>query len=130
VPGDDQEVGEAVRGGRGSRACGSATIPPRPEAQDSPCGEGEDRRGKARSSAVRDPADRADASACAVPAREQGDSTADAAREEAPGQEAPQSEAEAPLAAVLRAVDPQPAVAERHLLLPPRRQERLPDRLH
>ena len=122
----DSEVSHAGRGGPGGDGAAAAE----PEAAGGARGQAAGRRAEAASSRLGDPEDQPVPPARPVPPREPGDGAPHLTRATATPEASPQNPAESPPAALLRARHAQPDVADRHLHLPPGRQERLPDRLH
>ncbi len=115
------------RGGSGPAGEADTAAPAAPES--GPGGEGGGRRPQAAPPRGGDPEDQPVPAARAVPAGEPGDGAPHPARAPAPQEATPQTPAEPGPTALLRARHAEPALADRHLHLPPGRQERLPDRL-
>ena len=121
-------VGAPVSRAGGSGPAGEGTVA-EPEAPGGRGGEAAGRRAEAAPSRVGDSENQPVPAAGVVPAREPGDRAPHVTRAPAPQDAAPQTPAESPPAALLRARHAEPALAIRHLHFPPGRQERLPHRL-
>jgi len=121
----DSDLSHAGRGGPGGEAAAAAD----PAAAGGARGQAAGRRAEAAPPRLRDPEDQPVPPADVPAAGEPGDGAPRAAR----ARTAPEAHSQAPApprrAALLRARHAQPALADRHLHLPPGRQERLPDRL-